>query len=115
MTGLAPKTQSNASHAPCARSLAGVRCLALVLALNVALFWLGYLILGGCSFLAETHEEGGQFLRSRYGDEFPVSDALGLYSTLHFASVVFSLPSLVLAVLGTLYEWARLQRLRRRR
>ncbi len=97
-------------HAKLCQSFRDHRNIALVFALNGGLFLLGYLILGGCSFLAETHEEGGQFLRSRFGDEFPVSDAVGIYSTVHFATVVFSLPSLAYYALMTCVQWVRLQR-----
>jgi len=85
----------------------------LLLLLNVGAYWLGHLILGGSSLLAETHE-GESFLRPLHGDEFPVSNAVGWYSRLHGASVLLTLPSIAICAGMLVYEWVRLQSLRRR-
>ncbi len=94
------------------RSLAAVRSIALILALNVLACWLGYLILGGSTLLAEGHE-GESWLRPLHGEEFQVSEAVGWYSLLHEASVFFTLPILPFCLLGVLYEWVQLKRLGR--
>lgn len=87
------------------------RGITLLLLLNVVLFWLGYLILGGCDLLAETHE-GEHWLRPWSGDEFRVSAAVGRYSFLHGLSVVLTLPSLAICAVMLAWEWVQLRRAR---
>ena len=81
--------------------------------LNVVLYCLGHMILGGSALLAEGYE-GESWLRPWSGDEFQVSNAVGWYSLLHGMSVFFSLPVLAICALMTFVEWARLLWLRRR-
>ena len=100
-------------HAKLLQSFRSGRVVTLVFFLNVALYCLGHLILGGSALLAETHE-GESWLRPWSGDEFRVSEAVGWYSLLHGMSVFFSLPSLVICALMLCYEWVRLQLFRRR-
>ena len=80
--------------------------------LNVALYCLGHVILGGSALLAETHE-GESWLRPLYGDEFRVSEVVGWYSLLHGSSVFYSLPVIPICALVLVYEWVKLQLLRR--
>ena len=80
--------------------------------LNVALYCLGHWILGGSALLAEGYE-GESWLRPWNGDEFRVSEAVGWYSLLHGSLVFYSLPVIPICVLVLVYEWVKLQRLRR--
>lgn len=89
------------------------RVVTLVFILNVVLYCLGHWILGGSALLAEGYE-GESWLRPWSGDEFRVSAAVGWYSLLHGMSVFFSLPVIPISALMLAYEWAKLQRVRRR-
>ncbi len=89
------------------------RLVGLAYLLNLASWWLGYLILGGSVFLAEGYE-GEHWLAPLHGEEFQVSAVVGWYSLLHGLSAFLTLPCLPFVAVLLFYEWLQVERLGRR-